>query len=426
MSTAARSPTDTARTGAESMHVVIIGSAFPRHPEAGVDRVNVRRVRALAARAPVVAVVPTPWVPPGLRARDERWGGYATTPRHVEIDGVQLFYPRYVQVPGMGPWAGVTMAVGTAGIIRRLRRAGRCDLLLAQDILPEGLAAVLLGRWIGVPAACLGRGTDVHGLTHAPSTTRGIVRWTLGRMAAIGVVAAALGETLNRVAGTAACTLLEDGIDLEHFAPGSARHARRALGIDEDTRVVLYAGRLVEGKGLDTLLDAFGLLRATVPNAMLALVGSGRLQTALECRAVAQGQGAAVRVVGEVAHRRIAEWMRAAEVVVLPSEAEGFPNVVREALACGRPVVATPVGDVPRVLTADAGRLVPPRDPAALAHAIADVLARRWDAATIRAHVSDMTWERSAETTARFLTAALSAASAANRRRSVAPEAPVA
>jgi len=190
--------------------------------------------------------------------------------------------------------------------------------------------------------------------------------------------------------------------------------------------VVLYAGRLVDGKGLDFLVDAFGLLRATVPNAMLALVGSGRLRTALECRAVAQGLGGAVRFVGEVAYRRIADWMRAAEVVVLPSEAEGFPNVVREALACGRPVVGTPVGDVPRVLTADVGRLVPPHDPAALAHAIADVLGRRWDAATIRARVSHMTWERSAEATARFLTAATSAAPAADSQRSVAPGAPAA
>jgi len=423
MSNRPRPLTDTVRTGTGQMQVVVIGAAFPRHPEAGVDRVNVRRVRALSARAPVVAVVPTPWAPPGLRGPSGRWAAYVATPRRAEIDGVQLFYPRYVQVRGMGPWAGVTMAIGAAGIVRQLRHAGRCDVLLAQDILPEGLAAVLLGRWIGVPAACLGRGTDVHGLTHASSMTRGMVRWTLERVAGIGVVAAALGETLNRVAGTAACTLLEDGIDLEHFAPGCARNARRALGIDADTRLVLYAGRLVDGKGLDTLLDAFGLLRATVPHAMLALVGSGRLLTALERRAVAQGQGDAVRVVGEVAQRRIADWMRAAEVVVLPSEAEGFPNVVREALACGRPVVATPVGDVPRVLTADAGRLVPPRDPAALAHAIADVLGKRWDAATIRAHVSDMTWERSAETTARFLTAALSAASAADGLRNAAPEA---
>ncbi len=131
MSNAPRAPTDTMRTGATHMQVVVMGSAFPRHPEAGVDRVNVRRVRALAARAPVVAVVPTPWAPPGLHGPAGRWAGYAATPRCAEIDGVQLFYPRYVQVRGMGPWAGVTMAVGAAGIIRQtarrraMRRAAR-------------------------------------------------------------------------------------------------------------------------------------------------------------------------------------------------------------------------------------------------------------------------------------------------------------
>ena len=102
--------------------------------------------------------------------------------------------------------------------------------------------------------------------------------------------------------------------------------------------------------------------------------------------------------------------MQAADVVVLPSEAEGMPNVVREALACGRPVVATPVGDVPRVVSADAGVLVPPGNPAALADALATVLARRWDPAGLRALVSDMTWERNAEATARFLAAAMEAA----------------
>src|SRR5262249_7941269 len=159
--------------------------------------------------------------------------------------------------------------------------------------------------WLGLPVACLGRGTDVHGLMRASSVTRGIVRWTLARMTAIGVVAAALGETLARVAGPPACTLLEDGVDLQPFPPGSARPARRALGIDESTRVVLYAGRLAGGKGLDTLLDAFVLLRATVPDAMLALVGSGQLQSVLGRRAAAEGLGGTVRVVGEVAHRRI-------------------------------------------------------------------------------------------------------------------------
>ena len=144
-----------------------------------------------------------------------------------------------------------------------------------------------------------------------------------------------------------------------------------------------------------------------MPPARLVLVGTGRLRAHLERRVLAAGLALAVRFAGEVPHHAVAKWMRAADVLVLPSEAEGFPNVVREALACGRPVVATAVGDLPRVVTPAAGRLVAPADPAALAWAIAHVLAQRWDPAAIRAQATDMTWERNAEATVRFLATAM-------------------
>src|SRR5262249_55176152 len=94
------------------MHVVLLGSAFPRRPEAGIDRVHVRRAPSLAARVPVVVVVPPPWAPPGFGGPGGRWTRYAATPQRAEIDGVRLLFPRYLQVPGMGPWAGVAMALG--------------------------------------------------------------------------------------------------------------------------------------------------------------------------------------------------------------------------------------------------------------------------------------------------------------------------
>jgi glycosyltransferase involved in cell wall biosynthesis len=392
------------------MHVVLLGSAFPAHPEAGVDRVHVRRAFALATRVPVVVVVPTPWAPPALAGPGGRWGRYAATPRRADIDGIRLLFPRYPQVPGMGPWAGVAMALGALTAVARLRRAGRCDVLFAQAVLPDGLAAVLLGRSLGVPVACLGRGTDVHGLAAASATTRWLAGWTVRRASAVGAVADALARTLARMAGGAPCAVLPSGVDLELFVPGSRRDARRVLRLDHEPRVILYVGRLAAGKGLDTLLEAFSVLRAAVPSASLALVGSGPLQARLERRVLADGLARSVRLVGEVPHQAIPCWMQAADVVVLPSEAEGMPNVVREALACGRPVVATPVGDVPHVLSADAGRLVPAADPAALADALTSVLARRWDPAAIRGHVSSMTWERNAEVTARFLASAMEAA----------------
>jgi len=407
-------------------HVVLLGSAFPGRPEAGIDRVHVRRALSLAARVSVVVVVPTPCAPPGLAGPSGRWARYAATPRRAEIDGVRLLFPRYLQAPGMGPWAGVTMALGSMTTVRSLRRDGRCDVLFAQAVLPEGLAAVLLGRRLGVPVAVLGRGTDVHGLSRASATTRWLAAWALRRTGAVGVVAEALRRTLDGLGGGAPCTVLPNGVDLERFVPGCARDARHALGIAEEARLILYVGRLADGKGLDTLLEAFGTLRTAVPHALLALVGSGPLQARLERRVLADGMARSVRLAGEAPHHAIPRWMQAADVVVLPSEAEGMPNVVREALACGRPVVATPVGDVPDLLGVDAGLLVPPTSSGALAEALATVLARRWDPARIRAHVSDMTWERSAEATARFLASVVEAALAGDFRQTSAPEAPAA
>src|SRR5262249_61356983 len=183
------------------------------------------------------------------------------------------------------------------------------------------------------------------------------------------------------MAAPAPCTVLASGVDLEQFTPGSARDARRALRVDQKARLILYVGRFAEGKGLDTLLEAFRTLRTVVPDASLALVGSGPLQAWLERRILADGIARSVRMAGEVPHHVVPQWMRAADVVVLPSQAEGLPNVARAAPACGCPVVATPVGDLPDLVHPDVGRLVPPGNPDTLADAIVDVLGRRWDPA---------------------------------------------
>jgi glycosyltransferase involved in cell wall biosynthesis len=84
--------------------------------------------------------------------------------------------------------------------------------------------------------------------------------------------------------------------------------------------------------------------------------------------------------------------MAAADLVTLPSYMEGCPNVVLEALASGRPVVATNVGGIPEILSEEYGRLVPPRAPVELAQAIASVLDKSWDAEAISARGS-RSWE---------------------------------
>src|SRR5262249_2789554 len=145
-----------------AVHVVFLTSAFPRHAGGGVDMVHVRRARELARHASLVALVPTPWAPRPLAMASGRWAGYAATPRTAMLDGIAVEYVRYLQPPRAGAMAGVLMAAAVTRRARALRAAGRCDVLFAQAVLPDGLAAALAGHRLGVPVACLGRGTDVH------------------------------------------------------------------------------------------------------------------------------------------------------------------------------------------------------------------------------------------------------------------------
>jgi glycosyltransferase involved in cell wall biosynthesis len=393
--------------------VTVLTSALPG-AEAGADMVHVRRWRELGRRAAVVVVVPTPWAPRALR-RHARWGAYADLPRAGRLEGLDVHYPRYLQLPlaAFAPWAGASMALGARGLVRRLRDAGACDVLFAQSILPDGLAAVLLGRWTGVPATCLGRGSDVNVLCRRSAAGRRVAAWTLRHAAGVGAVAHDLAATLGGLAAGAAPCVIYNGIDLERFAPGDRAAARRALGIAGEHAMVLYVGRVTGGKGLGHLLEAFARVARARPAARLVLLGEGPLRAPLARQAAALGIARQVDFVGEVPYDRVPLWMRAADVVALASEHEGFPNVVREALACGRPVVATAVGDVPRIVTPDAGRVVGVGEPAAFADALAAVLDRAWDPAALRAKVGHMTWQANAEATYRFLAAATATARAA-------------
>jgi glycosyltransferase involved in cell wall biosynthesis len=118
-----------------------------------------------------------------------------------------------------------------------------------------------------------------------------------------------------------------------------------------------------------TLLDAVPLLRG---NATVVLVGDGPQRRALERQAGRLGPDR-VRFQGFVAHTEVPAWLAAADVLVLPSIYEELGSVLLEAMAAGLPVVASAVGGIPDAL-GDAGRLVPPRDPVALAAAVDELL----------------------------------------------------
>lgn len=157
------------------------------------------------------------------------------------------------------------------------------------------------------------------------------------------------------------------GLELAPFAAvaGPSGRLRRRLGLAPDVPLVGAVGRLVPIKDLTTLVRAV----ARLDGVHLALVGEGEARPELEALVGSLGLGERVHLPGWADD--VAAWMADLDVVALTSRNEGTPVALIEALAAGRPVVATSVGGVPFVVRDGAtGRLVPPADPAATADAL--------------------------------------------------------
>jgi len=350
--------------------------AVARRPEVGVE---------------VVAPVPhAPALPGWARART-----FAAVPKEEELAGLTVHHPRFLSPPG--EWARFKprwMAKGAWSRVRALHAERPFDLVDAHFARPDGAAAALVARRLGVPLVLSVRGSDVHRDLERPRLAP-LVLATLRDAAAVISVARPLTDRLVAAGLPAArITTIPNGIDLTRWSGADGAAARRELGLAPGRRVILSVAALKPVKGHDVLLDAFAAMDHDGDACELWLAGDGPLRAELERRAARLGVAGSVRFLGAVAHDHLPGLYAAADVFALPSRNEGCPNVVLEALASGCPVAAAAVGHVPwMVREGDNGRVVPPEDPEALAAALRALLKASPSRAEVRATVAECTWD---------------------------------
>lgn len=189
-----------------------------------------------------------------------------------------------------------------------------------------------------------------------------------------------------------------NGFSREEFPVLDRRAARRDLGLSPDEEVVFGLGALQARKRWGDLVEAMATVAPRRESVTCAVAGRGPEKESLRRRVTDLGLESTVRVLGFVPQDELARWMNAADVFVLPSEAEGNPTVLFEALGCGTPYVGTDVGGVPEIVTSEAyGLLCEPGDPDVLADRILEGLEKEWDRERIRAYAEQFTWENVAE-----------------------------
>jgi glycosyltransferase involved in cell wall biosynthesis len=265
------------------------------------------------------------------------------------------------------------------------------DLILNYWLYPDGYAAVRMARELGVPVIVGAIGSDLR-RRNDPITVRRVRETMIGADAVITVSEELRQQAILQGVPADRVTAILNGCDTSVFYPGDREIARKQVGCDQSDELIVYAGNLLAAKGLGELLEAFVGLAQSRPQARLAMVGQGPYRDTLARRIAMAGMEKRVILPGRCDAVGIAQWMRAADVFCLPSYSEGCPNVVVEALACGRPIVATNVGGIPELVKTASGLLIPPREAAALRGALNTALTTQWDSAEI-ARTSTRSWE---------------------------------
>jgi glycosyltransferase involved in cell wall biosynthesis len=157
-------------------------------------------------------------------------------------------------------------------------------------------------------------------------------------------------EPIKKSIGLESSAVIPCGVDFDIFKPMDKHWAREQLGLPAEKRLVLFVGNYPEWrKRFDIVQDAVALLKTKRANVELV-------------------------VAYKQTYEKIPLYMNACDVMVLPSEREGSPQVVKEAMACNLPIVSVDVGDVPDVLAGVEGCYVSPRDPTSIAEKLALIL----------------------------------------------------
>jgi teichuronic acid biosynthesis glycosyltransferase TuaC len=258
----------------------------------------------------------------------------------------------------------------------------RPDVVLSYVIYPDGYAALRIARELKVPLVVTAIGSDLNRISDRWSE-----RLTRRVLVEADTVCTVSGHLLQRARSLGALpqgsrTIL-NGCDTSVFHPRDRVQSRMSLGVPAQGRIVVYVGRLDIRKGLRELVEAVHTVRARYPDLRCYIVGDGPDRPILLDAIRERSAQEFIFLKPSCPTQGVALWMGAADVFALPSYAEGCPNVVLEALASGRPVVASRVGGIPEIMDESVGRLVPPKDANALATALGDVLSLTWEASAI-------------------------------------------
>lgn len=376
----------------EKIRLLTFSTLYPSSVRPGHGIFVETRLRELVSSGKVEArvIAPVPW----FFSTHPRFGEYARMariPKREDRNGFDVQHPRYFLPPKVGMnIAPFTLALGARPAIQRLLDEGYdFDAIDAHYYYPDGVAAALLARHFNKPFTVTARGSDIN-LIAGHAIPRRLMRWASKcASASIGVSAALTQAMLQMGVPAPSLLTMPNGVDLDRFQIRAQENVRAELGWPQEP-TLLSAGNLVENKGHHIAIQAL----VDLPAFRLVIAGEGPQRSALESLVHQTNMASRVQFLGRVEQEELAKCYSAADILVLPSSREGWPNVLLESMACGTPVVATRVGGIPEIVnSALAGQLISAQTASSLVEGIQALWRSMPERSQVRSIAQARSWQ---------------------------------
>lgn len=400
-------------------HVLAISTIYPNpaSPAFGgfvarsLEGLAQRRMRSDSAAGPwrVSVVNPIGLPPLGLASAVARYKALNELEERDHQGGVDIYRPRFTLIPRIGARRNASaIAKAALPIVRAIHAETPIDLLDAEYFFPDGPAAAIIARELGLPLSIKARGSDINYWGELSFARTQILEAAQQAAGLLSVSRALAREMVTLGMPRDKITVHYTGLDRDRFRPLDHTQLRSQLGselgipLPDNAPLFACVGALNHRKGHDIAIRALDQLSTDYPEARLLLVGKG--DEAADLVALAKQLGLATRVclTGSVNHNLLPLILSAADVMVLPTQSEGLANAWVEAIACGTPIVTSDVGGARELVTSDiTGRLVK-RTPEAVAKAIRSILSNPPDPQDVAASVEHFDWVTHAEKLAEY------------------------
>mgnify|MGYP000114965588 CR=1 FL=1 len=351
-----------------------------------------------ATDAALDAVSPTPFAPPV-----GPYSEYRHVPKTEQWGSYRVHYPRYLYALPKKYLFHVSGNSAQKRVTRYVEDTFETphDVVQVCSLYLDGYAALEYCRRHDVPLVALSHAGDLKNFERFNDTVQAQIRETIDYCSALLTVSDELGEIARRYAPAEKVRTLPIGEDPERYPTERREQIRRELGVDPDTKLLLFVGRFEEQKGVRELVAALGALERD--DVRVAAVGHGGdlRWWFLDKLGASRHPAHAYWDLDPIAVRRLHV---AADALVHPSWTEARPTVIYEAMAAKTPVIASNVGGIPEmVVDGETGVLTPPKDARALAEALNDCLDQperlreMGSAGHERLLEQEWTWQRHAE-----------------------------